>query len=59
MRRLCALARLRPAVGNRFLMDYYPRLPDGREPLLPYAGRPPRPLAPSIPLAAPQRRRPA
>ena len=57
-RRLRAPTRMRPQHGDRFLMDYFPRPPDGGPPLLPYARRPPRAPARSVPLAAPQRSRP-
>ena len=40
VRRLRAPARMRPPLGDRFLMDYYPRPLQGGPPLLPYARRP-------------------
>ena len=46
VRRLRALARMWPLLSGRFLMDYFPRPPDGGPPLLPYARRPPH-LAPA------------
>ena len=48
------------AIGgsNRFLMDYFPRPLEPPPPLLPYARRPQRAPARSVPLAAPQRSRP-
>ena len=58
VRRLRAPARMRPPLGDRFLMDYFPRPLDGGPPLLPYARRPPRAPPRSVPLAAPQRSRP-
>ena len=57
VRRLRAPARMRPPLGDHFLMDYYPRPLAGGPPLLPYARRPPRAPPRSIPLAAPQRSR--
>ena len=57
-RRLGAPARMRPHHSNRFLMDYFPRPLEGGPPLLPYARRPSRAPACSVPLAAPQRSRP-
>ena len=56
--RLRASTRMRPLIGDRFLMDYFPRPLEGGPPLLPYARRPPRAPARSVPLAAPQRSRP-
>ena len=58
VRRLRALACTRPPLGDRFLMDYYPRPLEGGPPLLPYARRPPRVRPKSVPLAAPQLSRP-
>ena len=58
VRRLRAPARMRPPLGNRFLMDYFPRPLEGGPPLLLYARRPPQAPARSVPLAAPQRSRP-
>ena len=58
VRCLRAPARMRPPLGDRFLMDYYPRPLEGGPPLLPYARRHPRAPPRSIPLAAPQRSRP-
>ena len=58
LRHLWAPARIRPQLGDRFLMDYYPRPLEGGPPLLPYARRPPQALPKSILLAAPQRSRP-
>ena len=58
IRRLRAPARMRPAAGDRFLADYFPRPLEGGQPLLPYARRPPRMQTASVPLAAPQRHRP-
>ena len=40
-RRLRALARMRAPLGDRFLMDYFPRPLEGGPLLLPYARRPP------------------
>ena len=40
VRRLRAPARMRPPLGNRFLMDYFPRPLEGGAPLLSYARRP-------------------
>ena len=57
-KRLRAPARMRPQHSDHFLMDYFPRPPEGGPPLLPYARRPPRAPASSVPLAAPQRSRP-
>ena len=57
VRRLRAPARMRPPLGDRFLMDYYPRPLEGGPPLLPYRKRPPRAPPKSVPLAAPQRSR--
>ena len=62
-RRLRAPARMRPQHSDRFLMDYLPRPLEGPSRgggggLLPYARRPPRAPARSVPLAAPQRSRP-
>ena len=42
VRRLWTPARVRPSLGDRFLMDYYPRPSEGGPPRLPYASRPPR-----------------
>ena len=56
-RRPRAPARMRPQHGDRFLMDYFPQPPEEGPPLLPYARRPPRAPARSVPLAAPQRSR--
>ena len=47
--------RMRPPLGDRFLMDYYPRPLEGGPPLLPYARRPPRAPPKNVHLAAPQR----
>ena len=61
VRRLRAPARIRPPLGDPFLMDYFPRPlgGGGGVALLPYARRPPRAPPRSVPLAAPQRiRRP-
>ena len=58
VRRLPAPARMRPLLSDCFLMDYFPRPLKGGPCLLPYARRPPRALARSVPLAAPQRSRP-
>ena len=58
VRRLRAPARMRPPLGDRFLMDYFPRPLEGGPPLLPYARRPPQAPPRSVPLAAPQRSRP-
>ena len=58
VRRLRAPARMRPPLSDRFLMDYFPRPLEGGPPLLPYARRPPRAPARTVPLAAPQRSRP-
>ena len=52
-RRLRTPARLGLPLGDRFLMDNYPRPLEGGAPLLPYARRPPRAPAKSVPLAAP------
>ena len=57
-KRLRAPARMRPQHSDRFLMNYFPRPPEGGPPLLPYARRPPRAPASSVPLAAPQHSRP-
>ena len=57
-RRLRTPARMRPQHSDRFLMDYFPRPLEGGPHLLPYARRPPRAPARSVPLAAPQRSRP-
>ena len=57
-RRLRAPARMRPQHSDRCLMELFPRPPEGGPPLLPYARRPPRAPASSVPLAAPQRSRP-
>ena len=48
---------MQPQHSDRFLMDYFPRPPDGGSRLLRYARRPPRAPACSVPLAAPQRNR--
>ena len=58
VRRLRAPARMRPPLGDRLFMDYFPRPLEGGPPLLPYARRPPRAPPKSVPLAAPQRSRP-
>ena len=58
VRRLRAPARMRPPLGDRFLMDYFPRPLEGEAPLLLYARRPPRVPPRIVPLAAPQRSRP-
>ena len=58
VRRLRTPARSRPQLGDRFLMDYYPRPLEGGPPLLPYARRPPRTPPKSVLLAAPQCSRP-
>ena len=58
VRRLRAPACMRPPLGDRFLMDYYPCPLEGGPPPLPYARRPPRALPRSVPLAALQRSRP-
>ena len=59
VRPLRAPARMRPQLGDRFLMDYFPRpLEGGGAPLLLYARRPLRAPGRSVPLAAPQRSRP-
>ena len=58
VRRLRAPARMRPPLGDRFLMDYFPRPLESPPPLLPYARRPPRAPPKSVPLATPQRSRP-
>ena len=50
--------RIRPQLGDRFLMDYHPRPLEGGALLLPYAKRPPPASPKSVPLAAPQRSRP-
>ena len=53
-----ARIRIRPSLGDRFLMDYYPcppPPPEGGAPLLPEARRPPRAPPSSVPLAVPQR----
>ena len=55
VRRLRTAARIRPPLGDRFLMVYYPRPLEGGAPLLPYAKRPPQAPPKSVPLAAPQR----
>ena len=59
VRRLRAPARMRPPLGDRFLMNYFPRPLEGGGggALLPYARRPPRASPRSVPLAAPQRSR--
>ena len=58
LRRLWAPTRIRPQLGDRFLMDYYPHPLGGGPPLLPYARRPPRAPPKSVLLAAPQSSRP-
>ena len=58
VRRLRAPARMRPPLGDSFLMDYFPRPLEGGPLLLPYARRPPRAPPRSVPLIAPQRSRP-
>ena len=58
VRRLRAPARMRTLLGDRFLMDYFPRPHEGGPPLLPYARRPPRAPPRSVPHTAPQRSRP-
>ena len=55
---LRAPARMRPPLGDRFLMDYFQRPLEGGEALLPYARRPRRAPPQSVPLTAPQRSRP-
>ena len=52
VRRLRAPARMRPPLGDRFQMDYFPSPLEGGPPLLPYARRPPRAPPRSVPLAA-------
>ena len=54
VRRLCAPARMRPLLGDRFLMDYFPRPlePPPPPPLLPYARRPPQAPSRSQPRSA-------
>ena len=52
VRRLRAPARMRLPLGDRFLVDYFPRPLEGGPPLLPYASRPPWALPSSVPLAA-------
>ena len=58
VRRLWAPARMRLPLGDRFLMDSFPRPLEGGPPLLPYARKPPRAPPRSVPLAAPQCSRP-
>ena len=59
VRRLRAPARMRTPLGDRFLMDYFPRPLESPPPsLLLYARRPPRAPPKSVLLAAPQRSRP-
>ena len=53
-RRLRAPAQMRPQQSDRFLMDYPTRPLEGGPRLPPYARRPPRVPARSVPLAAPQ-----
>ena len=55
VRRLWAPARMRPSLGDCFLMNDYPRPLEGGLHLVPYAGRPPRAPPKSVPLAAPRR----
>ena len=54
-RSLRAPVRMHQQHSDHFLMDYFHRPLEGGPPLLPYARRPPRARARSVPLAAPQR----
>ena len=58
VRRLRTPTRIRPPLGDRFLMNYCPRPLEVGVPLPPYSKRPPRAPPKSVPLAAPQHSRP-